>query len=266
MVERWYDVKDIIPSYQPICSQGGCQVYHLIRSERLYERIVEQIQARILNGELEAGHQLPTERELAEQFGVSRTAVREAMKALAQSGLIEVRPGRGTFVIDGAPRAMKQSLGLVVRIGQAVGYADLIEIREMLEVEIAGLAARRATEEHIAAMQDAVAAMDSAMDDADAFCEADLDFHLALAQGTQNALIPMLIDPVVDLLRWQRMRIYARGGAARGQYGHKRILDAVVRHDPEAACEAMRAHLKQARQDSEGDDPPKGQYNLRNPA
>jgi GntR family transcriptional regulator, transcriptional repressor for pyruvate dehydrogenase complex len=233
-------------------------VYNLIHSERLYERIVQQIQARILSGDLEAGHQLPTERELAEQFGVSRTAVREAMRVLAQSGLIEVRPGRGTFVIDGAPKAIKHSLGLAVKIGQAAGYSDLIEIREMLEVEIAGLAAQRATEEHIAAMQDTVAAMDSAMDAADAFCEADLDFHLALAQGTQNALIPMLIDSVVDLLRWQRMRIYASGGATRGQNGHKRILDAVVHHDPEAAREAMRAHLKQARQDSEGDASPMG--------
>ena len=233
-------------------------MYNLIHSERLYERIVQQIQARILSGDLEAGHQLSTERELAEQFGVSRTAVREAMKALAQSGLIEVRPGRGTFVINGAPRAIKNSLGLVLKIGQAAGYSDLIEIREILEVQIAGLAAQRATEEQIAALQDAAAVMDGAMDDADAFCEADLDFHLALAQGTQNALILILIDPIVDLLRWQRMRIYASGGAARGQNGHRRILDAVVHHDPEAAREAMRTHLKQARQDSEGDASPMG--------
>ncbi len=233
-------------------------MYNLIHSERLYERIVQQIQERILTGDLEAGHQLPTERELAEQFGVSRTAVREAMKTLAQSGLIEVRPGRGTFVIDGAPGAVKRSLGLVVRIGQAANCSDLIEIREILELEIANLAAQRATEEHVAAMRDAVAAMDNAMDNADAFIEADLDFHLALAQGTQNALIPVLIDPIVDLLREQRKRIFVRGGAGRGQYGHKRILDAVVRHDLEAAREAMRAHLKQAREDSEGDTSPMG--------
>lgn len=234
-------------------------MYSTIYSERLYERIVQQIQERILTGELGAGYQLPTERELAEQFGVSRTAVREAMKALAQSGLIEVRPGRGTFVIDGAPRAAKHSLGLVMKIGQAVNYSDLIEIREILELEIAGLAAQRATEEHIAAMRDVVAAMDHAMDNSDAYIEGDLDFHLALAQATQNALVPILIDPIVDLLREQRKRIFERGGAGRGQEGHKRILDAVIRHDPEAAREAMRAHLKQARQDSKDDTSPTGQ-------
>ena len=108
-------------------------MYNLIRSERLYERIVQQIQARILSGDIEAGHQAAHRAALAEQFGVSRTVVREAMKVLAESGLIEVRPGRGTFVIDDAPRAIKQSLGLVMKIGQAAGYSDLIEIRECLK-------------------------------------------------------------------------------------------------------------------------------------
>ena len=127
----------------------------------------------------------------------------------------------------------------------------------MLEVEIAGLAAQRATEEHIAVMQDAVAAMDRAMDDADAFCEADLDFHLALAQGTLNASIPMLIDPVVELLRWQRMRIYARGGQQGDSTATKvssTRLSVMIPRPRQAMC----WDLKQARQDSEGDASPIG--------
>jgi GntR family transcriptional repressor for pyruvate dehydrogenase complex len=227
-------------------------MYTPVKSARLYEQIVEQIRERILSGELQDGDQLPTERELAEQFDVSRTAVREAVKALTQSGLVEVRPGRGTFVTRDTSRAVKHSLDLIVRIERASGWADLVEIREILEPEIASLAAKRAKEVHISAMRDAVAAMDAALDDADAFITADDEFHLALAKGTQNALIPTLIDSIVDLLHEQRKGIFGvHGGPTRGQYHHRRILDAVDRHDPEAAREFMVAHLQQVRKDSE---------------
>jgi GntR family transcriptional repressor for pyruvate dehydrogenase complex len=227
-------------------------LYTPVKSARLYEQIVEQIKERILSRDLQDGDQLPTERELAEQFGVSRTAVREAIKALTQSGLVEVRPGRGTFANYDTVRAVKHSLDLMIRIESAGGWADLVEIREILEPEIASLAAMRAREEHITTMREAVAAMDAALDDAEAFITADDEFHLALARGTQNALIPTLIDSIVDLLHEQRKRIFTvRGGPQRGQYHHKRILDAIVRRDPQAAREVMCAHLEQVRKDSE---------------
>ncbi|HLC02575.1 MAG TPA: FadR/GntR family transcriptional regulator [Anaerolineales bacterium] len=226
-------------------------MYTPIQSSRLYEQIVEQIEARVLSGELKLGDQLPPERELAEQFGVSRTAVREAIKALREKGLVEVRPGRGTFATDGASRAMRHSLGRILLFSQGKDAEDLVVVRELLEPEIASLAALRADEEQLEAMRKAVEAMDAAMDSPEQFIEADLDFHLALAEGTGNALIPFLIDPVVDLLREQRTRIFnVRGGPARGQKHHKRILEAVARHDPEAARQAMRDHLKQVRKDS----------------
>ena len=226
-------------------------MYTPIRTSRLYEQIVEQIEERVLRGDLKPGDQLPSERELAEQFQVSRTAVREAMKALREKGLVEVHPGRGTFVTGGTAQVVRHSLDRVLRFTQSGGAMELVEVREVLEPEIAALAAERAQPEHLEAMRQAVAAMDASMDDPEAFIEADLDFHLALAEGTGNALIPLLIDPIVDLLREQRTRIFfVPGGAARGQYHHKRILEAVERRDPEAARQAMRAHLKQIRQDS----------------
>jgi GntR family transcriptional repressor for pyruvate dehydrogenase complex len=227
-------------------------MYTPVQSGRLYEQIVEQIEERILSGELRDGDRLPTERELTEQFEVSRTAVREAINALVQRGLVEAHPGRGTFVRYGTSQAVRHSLGLMMRIGQAGKLANLVEIREILEPEIAALAASRATEQHIATMQEAVEAMDAALDDADAFIKADDRFHLALAEGTQNPLILTLIDPIVGLLHEQRKRIsFMSSGLERGQYHHKRILEAIVRHDPEAAREAMRAHLRQVREDSE---------------
>ena len=227
------------------------KVYEPIQSARLYEKIVEQIERRILAGELKVGDQLPSERELGDQFQVSRTAVREAFKALREKGLVEVRPGRGTFITNGTSRAARNSFGLMMRIDQTEGSQDLVEVREIFEPEIAALAATRATDEQIAGMQAAVATMDASMTNAHTFIEADLDFHLALAEASQNSLIPTLIDFIVDLLREQRTRIfYVPGGAERGQFHHKRILEAVTRHDPEAAREAMRVHLQQAREDS----------------
>jgi GntR family transcriptional repressor for pyruvate dehydrogenase complex len=226
-------------------------VYTPIQSPRLYEQIVEQIDTRILNGDLKPGDRLPAERELAEQFGVSRTAVREAIKTLREKGLVEVSAGRGTFITDHTSTAMRHSLGRVLRLSQGDAAGDLVAVRELLEPEIAFLAAQRAGQDHLQAMRKAVEAMDAAMESPEKFIEADLDFHLALAEGTGNILIPFLIDPIVDLMREQRTRIFnVPGGPARGQLHHKRLLEAVSRRDPEAARQAMRDHLKQVREDS----------------
>jgi GntR family transcriptional repressor for pyruvate dehydrogenase complex len=227
-------------------------MYTPIRSSKVYEQITEQIEQLILSGKLRSGDRLPTERELAEQFQASRTAVREAMKTLAQKGLVDMRPGRGTIVIDGTSQAMRHSLGLMMRVGQADGPENLVEVREILEPEIAALAAARATEEHIAALQEAVEIMDASLDDADTFIDADNDFHRALAKATQNALILSFLDSIVDLLSEQRKNIFSvTGGSSRGQMHHKLLLAAIERHDPEAARVAMRAHLQQVRADVE---------------
>ena len=222
-----------------------------MQSSKVFEQIVEQIERRILSGELRSGDRLPSERELGEQFHVSRTAVREAMKTLAQKGLVDMRPGRGTMVIDGTSQAVKHSLGLMLSVGQEDGSQKLVEVRGILEPEIAALAAARATEEEIAAMRKAVEIMDNNLTNANAYIAADNDFHRALAKGTQNVLILRLVDSIVDLLSEQRKQIFAvDGGPERGQFHHKRLLDAVIRHDPETARQAMQAHLRQVREDA----------------
>ncbi len=227
------------------------EAYEAIQSERLYSKIVDQIQRKILAGELKVGDHLPPERELAEQFQVSRTAVREAVKALSEKGLVQVFPGKGTFITNETSQAVRQSLGILMKIGQAGGTRDLVEVRYIFEPEIAALAARRASEEHIAALQEAIAVMDRTLEDADAYIEADLDFHLALAEASQNLIILTLIDSFVDLLREQRLRIFhVEGGPQRGQMHHKRILEAIIHHDSEAARAEMRTHLEQVRDDS----------------
>ncbi len=227
-------------------------MYIPVQSVRVSEQVAGQIEKRILDGELRSGDRLPPERDLAEQFQVSRTAVREAMKMLAQKGLVDMRPGRGTIIIDGAHKAMQHSIDLVMKLklGEVGGSDKLVEVREILEVEIAGRAAARATDKEIAVMREAVKIMDESLDDADAFIAADNDFHAALAQATQNTLILILVNSIVHLLSEQRKQIFDTGeGPRRGQFHHKRILESIVKHDPEAARAAMRAHLQQVRED-----------------
>jgi GntR family transcriptional repressor for pyruvate dehydrogenase complex len=232
------------------CS-GDIAVYKIIQASRLYEQIVKQIEDSILQGTIKPGDQLPPERDLAQQFGVSRTAVREAVKALREKGLVEAYSGRGTFITNGTSQAIKHSLDFMMRIGQHDGLAHLAEVRQILEPEIAALAATRIQEQHVATMREAVGVMDQAVRDPDAYIEADLDFHLSLAEAAGNPIILSLIDSIVGLLREQRLKIfYVDGGPERGQHHHKRILEAVEQRDAERARERMRAHLQQVREDS----------------
>lgn len=225
--------------------------YKTLQTSRLYEQIVEQIENSVLAGILKPGDQLPAERELANQFGVSRTAVREAVKALREKGLVEAYPGRGTFITNGTSQAVRQSFGLMLKMGGAESTLQLVEVREILEPEIAALAATRAQDRHIAGMSEAVATMEAAMNNPEGFIEADLDFHLLLAEATENPFVPVLIDSIVGLLREQRKRIsLAPDGLAHGQARHRDILAAIERHDPDGAREAMRAHLRQVRDDA----------------
>ncbi|GHO85135.1 FadR/GntR family transcriptional regulator [Dictyobacter formicarum] len=131
-------------------------MYNRVQSSKVFEQVAEQIEQRILRGELHSGDRLPTERELCEMFQVSRTAVREAMKTLAQKGLVEMRPGRGTIVINATSRAMRQSLDLMMRVDQTTSSDNLVEVREIFEPEIAARAASRATREEIGALTAAV--------------------------------------------------------------------------------------------------------------
>src|SRR6202046_4209568 len=226
-------------------------IYKTVRTSRLYELIVQQVEDSILQGQLKPGDQLPAERDLAQRFGVSRTAVREAVKTLREKGLVEAYSGRGTFITDGTSQAARQSFDLMVKLGHAEGSPHLAELRLILEPGIAALVAARIQEPEIVTLREAVTVMDGAQRDPEAYIEADLDFHLALAEAAANPLILSLIDSIVGLLREQRMRIFnVEGGPQRGQIHHKRIRRAMEKRDANMARSAMRAHLEQVREAS----------------
>lgn len=251
MVDLRYSSQTIASSPH-LARAGENPVYKVVRTSRLYEQIVQQIEESVLNGSLKPGDQLPAERDLAQRLGVSRTAVREAVKTLREKGLVEAYSGRGTFITDGTSQAARQSFDLMVKIGQQEGSPHLAELRLTLEPGIAAMAALRVRDEDLVAMREAVEVMDRAQSDPGAYIEADLDFHLALAEAAANPLILSLIDSIVGLLREQRLKIFnVAGGPQRGQVHHKRILEAVERRDPEMARKAMHAHLEQVREDSQ---------------
>lgn len=226
-------------------------MYQPVERGKLFEGIVDQIRERIVRGELTAGDRLPPERELAVSFGASRTAVREALKTLAQMGLVEMTPGRGTVVTDNTSHAMRSSISLMMRVGRLQSPRYLVEMREIIEPEIAALAAERADAAEVAALREAVERMDRALRHSEPYIEADNAFHRTLALATRNPLILSLVDSIVDLLAEQRKLIFSTpGGPERGQVNHKALLAAVERRDVEGARAAMRAHLAQVRLDA----------------
>jgi len=225
-------------------------LYKVVQSSRLFEQIVQQIEASILRGELVEGSQLPPERDLAKKFGVSRTAVREAIKALQEKGLVDAFPGRGTFVTNGRSNSLRRSLDEIARSDDPEGRAHLLGFREIVEPEIAAWAALLANKEETAALREAYQAMNQALRDPEAYVEADLDFHLTLAEAAGNPIVLSLIDSIVGMLREQRLQIFeVEGGPQRGQMYHEQILEAVEKRLPDRARAAMKAHLKQVRED-----------------
>lgn len=221
-----------------------------IKQSRLHEQVAERIRGMIINEALRPGDQLPSERDLAERMGVSRVVIREATRVLHAQGLVQVKPGSGTYVKELTPSHVSDSISLFLRLRQAnQPYDDLMEVRRTLEIDIAGMAARRATAEDITALEAALAGMVQHTDNPDAFTEHDLAFHRALAAATHNDLYSMILQPITDLLLDFRRDAYWKDAAEAvlgGLKHHEVILKYVKAKDPDGARRAMREHLDQA--------------------
>lgn len=225
----------------------------LLRVVRLYEQVASTLRGQIVQGELALGQKLPTEREIAARYGVSRNVVREAVRTLANDGLVQVRQGSGVYVADGASRALSDSLELAITLGDATRkFHDLIEIRQLVEPGVAALAAERATSQDLESLRKEVAVMDEAASDVEAFITADHRFHVAIGKASGNSLVPLMLDPIVELLHEQRQRLFfVEHSASTAQDFHHKILAAIQQRDPRAAFAEMRAHLVQVSGDIE---------------
>jgi GntR family transcriptional repressor for pyruvate dehydrogenase complex len=206
----------------------------------------------VVSGGMSAGERLPPERELCARLDVSRTVVREALNLLEARGLISIEHGRGAVVSGGNTDAVRDTLALVLRVRPKALW-ELLEMRRILEVEIAGLAAERATEEDINAMRDQLERMLASVDAPEGYVDADVEFHTLLARAARNGVLLTMLEPVVDLLRASRRVSASRrpGSALRAVGEHEEILRRVVAGDAEGARREMRAHLAKTAEDIE---------------
>jgi GntR family transcriptional repressor for pyruvate dehydrogenase complex len=222
-----------------------------VRRTRLRDRAAERLLDMVLSRGLRPGERLPPERELVARLGVSRTVVREALNLLEARGLISIEHGRGAVVSGGSTHAVRDTLGLLLRVRPKALW-QLLEIRKILEVEIAGLAAERAEREDIRAMRGQLDKMLTSIDTPEGYVDADVEFHALLARSTRNEVLLTMLDPIVELLRASREVSASRPGAARrALQEHEEILRRVEAGDAEGARREMRVHLMNTAKDIE---------------
>ena len=205
--------------------------------------IAGELRARITDGALRPGDQLPGHRGLATEFGVSLGSAREAISMLVGDGLIETRAGRGTFVAEPGrlPVGAGETRHAVVTREE---MEELIEARELLGLSIVAMAAERASAEQIARLRQTVDRMQDAVADADLYPEAEVAFHLALAEAAGNRFLLKAVEDVRELLRYD---IELSAGAGIRRFGslqysvdsHSTLMDAIEAGDPDAARRAL---------------------------
>ncbi|WP_201846471.1 FadR/GntR family transcriptional regulator [Streptomyces endocoffeicus] len=200
----------------------------------------------LLSGELKPGQRIPSERQLAETLSTGRSTVREAIKSLSLLGLLEQRVGDGTYL----SRSTSDLLPQVIEWGLLLGeksLEDLLEARHHLEVQLAGWAAERRTEQQLERLQDLARQMRDAGDDFDAYAAADIAFHLQVAEASGNTVLTSVLTNIQSLLRAWASRVIRTAGETKTSLAmHEPILKAVERRDAEAARQAMRAHMDRA--------------------
>jgi len=196
--------------------------------------------------QLEPGSRLPTIERLVSMLEVSQPSIREAIKLLDAWGAVEVKHGVGVFVAD----SMEKTLTVPFKVSADRSQRALLnlhQIREALEPDIAALAARLHRPEHLLKIENAILAMDQAFDDPEAYIKADLDFHTALAESTENNLFLIVIHPIIDLMKeGKRLASRSPGMLQRAQAFHRCIVEKIKSRSASEAYEEMRLHLEQS--------------------
>jgi len=216
--------------------------FQIVRNLPMSARVAQQLEDAIVAGTFKPGDALPTERELGEMFGVSRTVVREAVKSLTAKGML-AGSGRGIKILGLESKMVADSLSLYLRGRGGVDYSSVHEIRTLLERRIARLAATRGTDEQIEELTIELGRMRAASDPETASFE-DVAFHRMLAAMTGNPLFPVLLDSIGEiLLEIRRATLKQPGRSAQAIEQHEAILEQIVARDAEGAERAMKEHL-----------------------
>jgi GntR family transcriptional regulator, transcriptional repressor for pyruvate dehydrogenase complex len=207
--------------------------------------LAAELERWILNGRLAVGERLPSERKLSEQFGVSRPAVREALRTLAERHLVDIQPARGTFVTDGSGFDAARPLESVYRRNRPT-VRQLVEAREMLEAQAATLAASRATSEDLRAIGAAVERMEAAADPLE-YVRNDLAFHLTLVHASHNPVIETMFGSIAPMVVELMIRS-ATDPSTREESGplHRAAYEAILLRDADLAAELSVRHQRVA--------------------
>jgi GntR family transcriptional repressor for pyruvate dehydrogenase complex len=217
-------------------------------SEGSTEQVVAHVRDLIERRALRPGDRLPAERELATQIGVSRPTVRIGLRALAAMGVVRSRHGSGTYIPAGPPTLGSEPLSFLAAL-HGFTREEMYEVRRILEVGAAGLAADRATPDQLATLAEEVASMFASMQDAQRFLVHDISFHRSVAAASGNPIVASLVE-MVSALYYERRRQTAERASDRDLRDaaemHRRIYQAVRSRDADAARRAMHDHLIQA--------------------
>jgi len=217
---------------------------------KLPEQVADRIQGLIIADALHTGDKLPPERDLAERLGVSRPVIREALQVLSVRGLAQIKPGCGTYVQGPSAQGTAAHLELYFKLKHCPNsLRDFFEIRRLLEVEAAGLAADRVTSDDIEELQGSITEMADHLDSLTDYIKADLSFHMALARAAHNDFILLLLGPISNL--WSQaisISASAPGALPAGLAHHEDILQRIACGDAPGAREAMTRHMSDAQE------------------
>lgn len=230
--------------------QDTTLVYRVLEREpKLADRATDQLQRLIVTRTFPPEHRLPSERELGDLLGVSRTVVREALRALTAKGLVEVRGGAGTFVTVPSTSLVSELLSLCLSHTDTgdVNFGHLLEIRRVLEIEMSGLAAERRDESDLAHLRELLESMNRQGTEAEEWARVDVGFHNALALASKNPLFPIVLRSITDILMYVRLLAIRLPETPRNALlHHTRIFEAVEKGDPAEARIAMGNHLRES--------------------
>lgn len=221
-----------------------------IERRKVYELVADRILADIEERRMRPGDRLPTERTLAELCRVSRSSIREALRTLQSKGVI-TSVGHGAFAVAEYVNPLNDSLAMLMTM-RAGDLRELFEVRKILEVGVAGLAAARRTESDIRDMRESVEEMVQGLSTRERYTAGDLRFHLSVASAAGNRVASHMMHAIRDVLRRALMSIYViPGSPERSIEQHRRILEAVVARDPDAARTRMYEHLERVEREIE---------------
>lgn len=225
-----------------------------MEKKKAYEIVVENIENYFSEGKLKEGDQLPSERELAQNLNVSRTSVREGLRKLEQSGMIEIIHGKGSFVKTSQASMLTKELSKTILETEDHFVYEMLEFRSALEVEAAYLAAQRATSVDLEKIKASLEKMTSAKGNIEKGIEADVAFHLAIVEAAHNTvftnLMKTLEEHMEDTIRITRRHRLADPLRFKDTFDeHKEIYLAIATKDRDRAKHLMKKHISQIRRE-----------------